>query len=181
MVRYPPFVPSRFVGDGERIRQVVTNLAGNAVKFTASGHVLISAECTGVEHAGDSPEAEMRISVTDTGIGISMDKLGLLFEKFAQADASTTRKYGGTGLGLAISKQLVELMGGVIGAESEPERGSKFWFSLRLPRGRPRPHLLHGWNGRLRCAITYLLHLKISWTGIRRRWSIAKQCRCGSS
>lgn len=133
IVRYPPNAPSRFVGDGDRIRQVITNLAGNAVKFTASGHVLISAEWAGLDRPGDSPEAEIRISVTDTGIGIAKENLGLLFEKFVQADASTTRKYGGTGLGLAISKQLVELMGGSIGVESEPGKGSRFWFSLRLP------------------------------------------------
>jgi signal transduction histidine kinase/CheY-like chemotaxis protein len=128
-VRYPVDVPRHFRGDAGRVRQVVTNLVGNAVKFTARGHVLISAEC--LEQDGEN--ARIRVSVNDTGIGIAPEKATQLFEKFTQADASTTRKYGGTGLGLAISKQLIELMQGSIQAESKPDEGSTFSFSLMLP------------------------------------------------
>jgi PAS domain S-box-containing protein len=131
MVRYPAGAPSQLVGDGDRIRQIVANLASNAVKFTHAGHVLIDAEL--VERVGRS--AEIRVSVTDTGIGIPKHKLGMLFEKFTQADTSTTRRYGGTGLGLAIAKSLVELMGGSIHVTSVEGEGSTFWFTLRLPCG----------------------------------------------
>jgi signal transduction histidine kinase/CheY-like chemotaxis protein len=129
IVQYPPGVPSHFIGDAGRIRQVVTNLVGNAVKFTHKGHVLILVESTGQDHQ----LAHMRISVSDTGIGIAQNKIDSLFQKFTQADTSTTRRYGGTGLGLAISKQLVQLMGGVIGVQSKPGEGSTFWFTLPMP------------------------------------------------
>jgi len=132
VVRYPAGTPGHFVGDADKIRQVVTNLVGNAVKFTHAGHILVAAECTPRE--GGS--VEVRITVTDTGIGIPSDKLGFLFDKFSQADTSTKRKYGGTGLGLAISKRLVELMGGSIHVESQAGEGTSFWFSLTLPRDR---------------------------------------------
>ncbi len=135
ILRYPPGTPSAFIGDGAKVRQVITNLLGNAIKFTASGHVLIAADWEA--HAGGS--GTMRVSVSDTGIGIPPDKLSLLFDKFSQADASTTRRYGGTGLGLAISKQLVEMMGGAITVESRPGEGSKFTFTLSLPRCAERP------------------------------------------
>jgi signal transduction histidine kinase/ligand-binding sensor domain-containing protein/CheY-like chemotaxis protein len=128
ILRYPSTVPQNFVGDGGRIRQVLTNLVGNAVKFTSHGHVLISVEL----EAPDKKRPWIRISVSDTGIGIPPDKIELLFEKFSQADGSPTRKFGGTGLGLAISKQLVELMGGSIGAESVLGQGTAFWFTLPL-------------------------------------------------
>jgi len=129
IIRYAPGTPHRFIGDPGRIRQILTNLAGNAIKFTEKGHVLINVECI---DKMDS-KAKLRLSVEDTGIGISEDKLHLIFDKFTQTDASTTRKYGGTGLGLAISKQLVELMGGTIGVISPPGKGSTFWFTLHLP------------------------------------------------
>ena len=129
IVRYPAATPRRFVGDADRIRQVVTNLVGNAVKFTGAGHVLVAADCVQT----DDPGVAVKISVSDTGIGIEPEKVESLFEKFTQADTSTTRRYGGTGLGLAISKRLVELMGGTIQVESEPGQGSTFSFSLRLP------------------------------------------------
>ncbi len=135
ILRYPGGVPRHFVGDAGRIRQVVTNLAGNAVKFTEHGHVLVSVEC----ERQDSGRAWMRISVEDTGIGISKNKIPALFDKFTQADSSITRRYGGTGLGLAISRQLVELMGGAIDVRSEEGRGSTFWFTLPLPPGVPPP------------------------------------------
>ena len=126
-LQYPSNVPRRFIGDAGRIRQIVTNLAANAVKFTNDGHVLITIGLM------DAEPAQLRISVSDTGIGIPADRLGCLFEKFSQADSSTTRRYGGTGLGLAIAKQLVELMGGKIGVESEVGHGSTFWCTLPLP------------------------------------------------
>ena len=128
IVEFPPDVPRHLAGDGGRIRQVLTNLVGNAVKFTPDGHVLMAVECT----ACGPQSVDIRISVTDTGIGVASEKLANLFREFTQADASTTRRHGGTGLGLAISKQLVELMGGSIHAESSPGVGSKFWFDLTL-------------------------------------------------
>jgi PAS domain S-box-containing protein len=128
LLEYPPGIPRQFIGDGGRIRQVVTNLVGNAIKFTPSGHIVVSVSCDG--QAGR--QAQMRVSVTDTGIGIPEDKIGLLFEQFSQVDGSTTRNYGGTGLGLAISKRLVNLMGGSIGVNSRMAQGSTFWFTLPL-------------------------------------------------
>ena len=128
IVDFSPGVPRHLAGDDGRIRQVLTNLAGNAVKFTPRGHVLIAVDCAG--RAGHS--AQIRISVSDTGTGVAQEKLASLFREFTQADTSRTRRHGGTGLGLAISKQLVELMGGSIHAESSPGRGSKFWFDLPL-------------------------------------------------
>jgi signal transduction histidine kinase/CheY-like chemotaxis protein/ligand-binding sensor domain-containing protein len=127
-LQYPAGLPRYFVGDAGRIRQIVTNLVGNAVKFTDSGHVLISLACERAEER----TAHIRVAVSDTGPGIPGEKQGLLFEKFKQLDASTTRKYGGTGLGLAISKQLIGLMGGSIGVDSSVGGGSTFWFSLPL-------------------------------------------------
>lgn len=129
IVRYAPGLPRYFLGDASRVRQVITNLVGNAVKFTSNGHVLASVECD----REDGRNALMRISVADTGIGIDPAKIPMLFEKFTQADSSMTRRYGGTGLGLAISRQLVELMGGIITVESTPGRGSRFSFTLPLP------------------------------------------------
>jgi signal transduction histidine kinase/CheY-like chemotaxis protein len=129
VLQYPPDLPRRFVGDPGRIRQVLTNLGGNAVKFTSAGHILISAECA----RPDPVTPVIRISVQDTGIGIPADKLHLLFQNFSQVDSSPTRKFGGTGLGLAISKRLVELMGGSIGVTGELGRGTTFWFTLPLP------------------------------------------------
>ena len=128
ILQYPPKIPRHFVGDAGRIRQVITNLVGNAVKFTDRGHVLVSVDC----EATDGKTCRMRMSVTDTGVGIPKDKFPQLFEKFTQADTSTTRRYGGTGLGLAICKQLVDLMGGAIHVESAVARGSQFWFTLPL-------------------------------------------------
>ena len=130
LVEYSPDVPTRFVGDAGRIRQVATNLLSNALKFTARGQVHIQVQCDGF--IGET--ATMRVSVTDTGIGIPRDKIGSLFQKFTQADASTTRRYGGSGLGLAICRQLVLLMGGSLGVESRVGEGSTFWFLLPLLR-----------------------------------------------
>jgi PAS domain S-box-containing protein len=120
-----PEAPSLLRGDPGRLRQVLTNLAVNGLKFTHQGEVSIRA-CLESE---DECKATIRFSVTDTGIGIPQDRLSILFSPFTQVDGSTTRKYGGTGLGLAISKQLAELMGGSIGVESREGRGSTFWFT----------------------------------------------------
>jgi signal transduction histidine kinase/CheY-like chemotaxis protein/HPt (histidine-containing phosphotransfer) domain-containing protein len=120
-----PEVPSLLRGDPGRLRQVIMNLAHNALKFTDKGEVSIR---TSLE-SEDERKATVRFSVMDTGIGIPQDRLFILFSPFTQVDGSTTRKYGGTGLGLAISKQLAELLGGDIGAVSEPGRGSTFWFT----------------------------------------------------
>ncbi len=144
-------VPRTIVGDITRVRQVLVNLVGNAVKFTAEGSVCVRVAVEPGEAAAGS-RCQVRFEVADTGIGIAAAKLDLIFQSFAQADASTTRQHGGTGLGLAISKRLAELMGGAVGAESEVGVGSTFHFSLEAevaasPRRvflRPSPPALAG-------------------------------------
>jgi len=123
-----PDLPRSVVGDAGRIRQVLLNLAGNAVKFTHHGQVTIEVTCRRRGARG----VRLDVAVRDTGIGIAPEVQGRLFQLFSQADGSTTRRYGGTGLGLIISKRLVELMGGVIGVRSKPGQGSTFWFRLPL-------------------------------------------------
>jgi PAS domain S-box-containing protein len=125
-------VPDLVVGDPVRIRQVLVNLIGNAVKFTARGEVVVRGQLTEAGPAG----FRVRLSVSDTGIGIPADKLAAVFDPFTQADGSTTRKYGGSGLGLTICARLVQLMGGRIWVESEVGRGSTFHFELGLARAR---------------------------------------------
>ncbi|HWN96548.1 MAG TPA: response regulator, partial [Methylomirabilota bacterium] len=123
-------VPTLLRGDPQRVRQVLSNLVANAVKFTERGEVVIHV----TRQREEDDEVRVRIGVKDTGIGLSQKTLPLIFQAFTQADGSTTRKYGGTGLGLAISKQLVENMHGEIGVESELGRGSTFWFDLPFKR-----------------------------------------------
>ena len=120
-----PQIPALLRGDPHRLRQVLTNLASNAIKFTGKGGVTVDVAL----QSQNDLAVTVRFSVTDTGIGIRPDQIGALFSPFVQADASTTRKYGGTGLGLAISKQLVEMMGGTIGIDSQEDKGSTFWFT----------------------------------------------------
>ncbi|MEA2068685.1 MAG: response regulator, partial [Verrucomicrobiota bacterium] len=129
ILRFPPGTPPFVVGDAGRIRQVLMNLASNALKFTHEGYVYIDIEAV----AGTDKETTINFSVKDTGIGVSREELPQLFHKFSQGDSSATREYGGTGLGLAICKQLIGLMGGKIGMESELGKGSLFWFRLNLP------------------------------------------------
>ncbi len=132
-------VPDLLRGDPGRLRQILVNLAGNAVKFTEKGEVAIRVS---IESESEE-EARLRFSVRDTGIGIPKDKIDMLFGKFFQVDASTTRRYGGSGLGLAISKQLCDLMGGEISVESETGQGSEFHFSLSFKKqqGKDKPIL----------------------------------------
>jgi hypothetical protein len=123
-----PATPRLVRGDGRRLRQVLANLLSNAVKFTATG--VITVEVATTPTPGDG--TLVRVAVADTGIGVDSERLAGMFEPFTQADVSTTRLYGGTGLGLAIAREIIELMGGTISAESTPGRGSTFWFEVEL-------------------------------------------------
>ena len=123
-------VPDHLTGDPLRLSQVLLNLAGNAVKFTSQGHVTIRVEAIELS----DHNCQVRFSVEDTGIGMTQEHLSKLFKPFSQADSSITRRFGGTGLGLAISKHLVEMMGGQIRVESQPGRGSAFYFTIDFPR-----------------------------------------------
>jgi PAS domain S-box-containing protein len=144
--RIAPDVPEVLLGDAPRLRQVIVNLVGNAIKFTESGEVLLQVEHEG----GEAGEAALSFVVADTGVGIPADKQDVIFEAFAQADSSTTREYGGTGLGLAIASRLVQMMGGSILVESHPGKGSRFSFTCRFGRPavavdrRPPPESLRG-------------------------------------
>jgi PAS domain S-box-containing protein len=127
-----PTVPTLFLGDSGRLRQILTNLLGNAIKFTERGEVTVGVKLL---EEGEV-DCLLRFSVRDTGIGIPEHRIGVLFNKFMQVDTSTTRKFGGTGLGLAISRQLVEMMGGSIGVTSHEGKGSEFYFTVHLDRGK---------------------------------------------
>jgi two-component system, sensor histidine kinase and response regulator len=130
VVAIEPDMPPLVHGDAARLGQVVTNFVSNAIKFTSTGEIVVRASVTS---RGDR-ETNVRLDVSDTGIGIDPAVLAQLFTPFSQADGSTTREYGGTGLGLAICRQLIELMGGRVGADSRPGEGSRFWLEVCLPR-----------------------------------------------
>ena len=130
MVDIQSSVPDTLVGDPHRLRQVLVNLVSNAIKFTDRGEIVVRIERTRPREDG---RISLRFSVVDTGIGISPEKQAKIFRPFTQGDGSTTRQYGGTGLGLSICQQLVELMGGRIWVESEPQGGSAFHFVVTLP------------------------------------------------
>lgn len=125
---FSPTTPDGVISDPARIRQIVTNLLGNAIKFTEKGHIALNITSRPLSDT----KAEVLFSIEDTGIGIAEKALGKIFNKFTQADESTTRRFGGTGLGLTICKLLVEALGGTIGVESTPGKGSRFWFALPL-------------------------------------------------
>ncbi len=137
IVRYAPGAPKTFIGDPVRMRQILSNLASNAVKFTQEGHVLISVAC----HERVNGRAVMHMTVEDTGIGISDEYRSRLFQKFSQADSSTTRQFGGTGLGLAISKNLVEMMGGTLSVSSVIGKGTVFTLEVPLPESEKKEEL----------------------------------------
>jgi two-component system, sensor histidine kinase and response regulator len=126
-----PDVPPHLVGDSLRLGQILLNYANNAVKFTEKGEIVISVRAS----ERTDKDVLLHFRVQDTGIGLTQEQMGRLFQSFTQADTSTTRKFGGTGLGLAISKKLAELMGGQVGVESEPGKGSTFWFSAKVGIG----------------------------------------------
>lgn len=132
IVRIDPALPEQMVGDVGRVRQIVTNLIGNAVKFTEQGHVFVNV-MPAPDAATKLDYKRLRFEVEDTGIGIPEEKCAAVFEKFSQVDTSSSRKHEGTGLGLTIASSLVEIMGGKIGVESEVGKGSKFWFEIELP------------------------------------------------
>ena len=139
-----PDVPHHVLGDADRLRQVLLNLIGNAVKFTAQGSVTVRAVVDRVGKVDGERTATLRFSVTDTGAGIAPEAADQLFEPFRQADQSTRRRYGGTGLGLSISRRIVELMGGKIGFDSSLGRGSTFWFTVPFTRAADDPMVERG-------------------------------------
>lgn len=130
ILRYVPGTPEFIIADPARIRQIIFNLVGNAIKFTETGHVLITVEKTDEANDDYPGKIWIKISIEDTGIGIAREKQEDIFQKFTQADSSMTRKFGGTGLGLAICKNLLDVMGGEIHVDSTENKGSTFWFDV---------------------------------------------------
>ena len=130
--------PVAVQGDPLRLRQILNNLLGNAIKFTETGKVVVQVSVSGDDPAQQGGQASLlyRFEVLDTGIGVDAEVQSTIFESFNQGDGSTTRRYGGSGLGLAISKRLAAALGGLIGVESAPERGALFWFTARFARGK---------------------------------------------
>lgn len=138
VTRIAPDVPSVVIGDLARIRQVIFNLVGNAIKFTSEGSITVSVKQSPVDsESNDAGDVKLQVDVTDTGIGIPADAQDLIFEKFSQADSSTNRKFGGTGLGLAICRELVDMMGGEIAVDSTPGVATTFSFTVRCTEGDP--------------------------------------------
>jgi PAS domain S-box-containing protein len=191
-----PAVAETISADPVRLRQILLNLLGNAVKFTETGSILLEIEV--LETAGLDPDEmkagagrqHLRFAVTDTGIGIPEERLSGLFEAFRQAEASTTRRFGGTGLGLSICKRLVELMDGEIGVESDPGVGSSFWFTLSLavPRRRSPPVASSSSSRTMRRIASWFSDSSRSWATrprwprtARRRWSCGAAPRSRSS
>lgn len=146
IMRMEPGMPVNLIGDAGRLRQILINLVGNAVKFTDEGHIFI--EACKIEPT-DPSKFGIKISVTDTGVGIPQDSLTTIFEQFSQVDTSATRKHEGTGLGLAISASFVKLMGGHINVESEKDKGTTFSFTIELPVDESLPEIMHSYGDRL--------------------------------
>jgi two-component system sensor histidine kinase/response regulator len=167
-VHVEPELPTKAVGDPVRFRQVITNLVSNAVKFTERGEIKISCSLVDI----DKQFLTIRVDVSDTGIGITLDRQDLLFKSFTQADASTTRKYGGTGLGLSISRELAEAMGGLIAVHSRPGQGSIFSFGARLRRPQIEEdlHSLFGEN-HPECRVLLCMSNESNQRGLRTQYS----------
>jgi len=175
-------VPLEAVGDPGRLRQILLNLAGNAIKFTEQGEVFVKMS----REPSTDGRLQLRIEVRDTGIGMTPEAASRLFQSFTQVDGSVTRRFGGTGLGLAISRQLVELMGGRIGVESTPGRGSTFWFTLTLAHGArttpPIPETPPAFPGRRVLIVDDHETNRLILTRILRQWQItAEEARDGNA
>jgi len=160
-----PDVPQLLKGDPGRLRQILTNLIGNAIKFTSSGEIIVEVALSDE----DATKATLRFSIRDTGIGIPADKIASLFNSFSQVDNSTTRKFGGAGLGLSISKQLIELMGGELTVESEANQGSTFQFDIRLKKQPKAKHSAFMISDRLLTAIKKVRILAVDDNATNRR------------
>lgn len=160
VLNYDPELPRRYLGDAGRIRQILLNLLGNAIKFTEAGYVVVQ---IGAAAKQEGKRLRLRISVTDTGIGIDQTQQMTLFEPFTQADDSTTRRFGGTGLGLSICRQLIELMQGEIGMQSQLQKGSTFWFEISLPALQVEKSMqgLRLANRRILVVDSYSIHLHV--------------------